>query len=95
MTQTFPGSPVITTHPVNHLVTVNMSVTLNCEGFGGRSPSFHWQTNNGGTWMQISNNNGKSLVVSNLEQSQQYRCVMSNELGTTRSNIATITVLSK
>ena len=33
--------------------------------------------------------------MSNLQESQQYRCVVSNEAGRTRSNVATITVLSK
>ena len=33
--------------------------------------------------------------MSNLRESQQYRCVVSNEAGGTRSNVATITVLSK
>ena len=45
--------------------------------------------------MNISNSNSRTLVVGTLEQSQQYRCVVSNEAGSTRSNVATVTVLSK
>ena len=45
--------------------------------------------------MIFSHNNSKRLVVSNLEHTQQYRCVVSNEAGSTRSDIATVTVLSK
>ena len=37
----------------------------------------------------------KTLVVGTLKHSQQYRCVVSNEAGTTRSNVATVTVLSE
>ena len=33
--------------------------------------------------------------MSNLQESQQYRCVVSNEAGGTRSNVATVTVLGK
>ena len=74
-----------------------MSVTLDCEGTGRGSITYQWETSNinGGQWMNISNSNNKTLVVGTLEQSQQYRCVVSNEAGSTRSNVATITVLSK
>ena len=91
----FTGPPTITTHPTSQLTNVSMSVTLDCEGIGRGSITYHWETSNinGGQWMNISNS--KTLVVRNLEQSQQYRCVVSNEAGSIRSNVATITVLSK
>ena len=44
---------------------------------------------------ELSDSNNKTLVVRKLEQSQQYRCVVSNEAGSNRSDVATITVLSK
>ena len=33
--------------------------------------------------------------MSNLQESQQYRCVVSNEAGVTSSNVVTVAVLSK
>ena len=74
-----------------------MTITLICEGTGGGSITYHWETSNinGGEWMNISDSNTKALTVRNLEQSQQYRCVVSNEAGSTRSDVAIITVLSK
>ena len=45
--------------------------------------------------MSISNSNDIRLSVTNLEKSRQYRCVVSNEAGSTRSNVATVNVLSK
>ena len=91
--------PTVTTHPTSHLANVSMSVTLACEGTddGEGSITYHWETSNinGGQWMNISNSNSKTLVVRNLEQSQRYRCVVSNEAGSTRSDVATVTVLSK
>ena len=74
-----------------------MSVTLNCEGTGRGSITYQWQTRNinGGQWSDISNRNNRRLVVNNLRESQQYRCVVSNEAGGTRSHVATVTVLSK
>ena len=97
MTQVSTGPPNITTHPTSQLTTVSMSVTLNCKGTGRGSITYQWQTRNinGGRWSDISNSNNKGLVVSNLQESQQYRCVVSNEAGRTRSNFATVTVLSK
>ena len=91
------GPPTITTHPTSQLTTVSMSVSLNCEGTGRGSITYQWQTRNinGGQWYDISNNNNRRLVVSNLQESQRYRCVVSNEAGRTRSNVATVTVLSK
>ena len=97
MTQVFAGPPTITTHPASHLTNVSISVTLDCGGTGRGSISYQWETsnNNGGQWMIISNSNSSTLVVGTLEESQQYRCVASNEAGITRSNVATVTVLSK
>ena len=94
MTQVSTGPPTITTHPTSQLTTVSMRVTLNCEGTGRGSITYQWQTRNinGGRW---SNSNNRRLVVSNLLESQQYRCVVSNKVGETRSNVATVTVLSK
>ena len=73
-----------------------MSVNLTCEGTSRGSITYRWEvkSSNGGEWMNISNSNN-TILVRNLEQSQQYRCVVSNEFGTTRSNTATINVLSK
>ena len=95
MTQVSTGHPTITTHPSSQLINISISVTLDCEGTGRGSITYQWETSNinGGQWMNISNS--RVLVVGSLEQSQQYRCVVSNEAGSTRSNVATVTVLSK
>ena len=97
MTQVSTGPPTITTHPTSQLTTVSMSVTLNCGGTDRGSITYQWQTRNinGGRWSDISNSNNRRFVVSNLQESQQYRCVVSNEAGGTSSNIAPVTVLSK
>ena len=78
------------------MTTVNKSVTLTCKGIGTEPITYHWKVKNinGGEWMNISNSNSTKLIR-NLEQSQQYRCVLSNEFDLIESNIATINVLSK
>ena len=97
MTQVSTGPPTIATHPSSQLINISISVTLDCEGTGTGSIIYYWETGNinGGLWMNIRNSNSKTLVVGTLEQSQQYRCVVSNEAGSTRSNVATVTVLSE
>ena len=91
--------PTITIQPASVVITVDTSVTLNCEGTGLGSITYQWQNYNinGGQWMNISNSNTTELVVEKLEQSQQYRCVISDEDGSTTvtSDNATVTVLSK
>ena len=74
-----------------------MSVILNCEGTGKGSITYQWQTRNlnGGQWRNITSSNNRRLVVSNLQESQQYSCVVSNEAGGDRSNVTTVTVFSK
>ena len=88
---------MVTTHPSSQLINISINITLDCEGTGRGSITYQWETSNinGGQWMNIIDSNNKTLVVGTLEQSQQYRCVVSNEAGSTRSNVATVTVLSK
>ena len=95
MTQVFTGPPAITTHPTSQLTNISTSVTIDCEGTGRGSITYQWETSNinGGQWMNISDSNSKTLVVRNSEQSQQYRCVVSNEAGSNRSNVATVIIL--
>ena len=95
--QLFTGPPTITTHPSSKLVTSNMSITLDCDGIGTEPISFYWESSiiNGEQWTNISNSNSRKLVGKILDDSEQYRCVASNDAGSTRSKIAVITVLSK
>ena len=98
MTQVFTGPPTIKIHPTSQLTNVSMSATLKCRATGRGSITYRWETSNinEGQWSVLSHRNSrKNLAVRNLEQSQQYRCVVSNEAGSTRSDVATITVLSE
>jgi len=97
MTQVFTGSPTIMSHPTSQLTNISMNITLDCEGTSRGSITYHWEIGNINEeqWVNISNSNSNKLVVRNLQYTQRYRCVVSNEAGSTRSNITTITVLSK
>ena len=84
-------------HPRSQCIAADASIYLHCEGTGGGSITYHWETSNinGGGWGIINDNNRQLLNLNGLEQSQQYRCIVSNEAGSTLSRVATITVLSK
>ena len=88
-------SPTITIHPTSLLTASGVSGTLNCEGAGKGLVMYQWETSNvnGGPWMKIGDS--KRLVVRSFEQPRQYRCMVTNEAGTVRSSIATVTTLSK
>ena len=71
------------------------SVTLNCEGIGGGSITYQWETSDitEDQWMEISNSNGEKLVIRKLDKSERYRCIASNEAGSTASNVSTVTLM--
>ena len=72
-----------------------MNVTLYCNVSSAVSVSFAWETTNGSSWERIPNTQNYSYVVTNIQQTQQYRCVAGNHAGALVSNAATIEVLSK
>ena len=89
--------PNIKTHPKSQLVTSYMSINLDCEGDGLGKIKYQWEyrKSNESQWMTIDNSNTTRLVVKNLQQSEQFRCIVSNEAGEIESEIGTLTVLSK
>ena len=96
MTQVFTGPPTITTHPSSQWVVAGENITLTCEGTGKGLIIYQWEASNikGEKWMNVSNDSAR-LDLTNLKQSQQYSCVVSNEAGGVRSNPAVITIFSK
>ena len=73
------------------------SVTLSCKGTGGGSITYQWETSEvvKDQWKEISNSNGEILVIRNLQKSERYRCIASNEAGSTVSVASTVTLLGK
>ena len=97
MTRVLTGPPIITTHPTSQWAVVGTNITLTCEGTGAGSVMYQWESSNikEEKWMEISDATNTRLDLNNLERSQQYRCVVSNEAGGARSKPAIITVLSE
>ena len=93
----FTGIPVIITHPSDEVTNATVSVTLNCEAAGGGLIMYNWGTSDitKDQWTLIGDSDGPTLVIRNLEKSEKYRCVASNDAGSTISNSSTVTFLSK
>ena len=72
-----------------------MTVSLYCN-VSGIKVSYVWErSSNGQKWSRVMNSNSYKYDVSNIQQSQQYRCIAGNDAGAPVSNAATIQVLSK
>lgn len=82
---------------MSHVVASNMEVTLSCEASSlDNSVQYHWERKNflDTTWTVIASARNTSFKPTSME-SQQYRCVASNDAGRTNSEVANITVLGK
>ena len=66
-----------------------MSVTLNCEGVGN-GINYKWEVIHTveGQWIPISHS--QTHVVTNLQDTRHFRCVVYNNAGKDDSNIATV-----
>ena len=93
----FTGPPVIIVHPGNKVINASMSTTLNCKGTGGGSIVYKWEYKSidEGQWKSIDDSNTEKLVIRNLQQSEKYRCLVSNQAGRTVSNTSTVILMSK
>ena len=93
----FTGIPIIITHPSDQVTNATVSVTLNCQAAGGGSMRYNWETTDiaKDQWITIGDSNGPTLVIRNLEKSEKYRCIASNDAGSTISNSSTVSFLGK
>lgn len=90
--------PVITTHPMNVLVSLrygNESAIFSCEADGGSGVQYNWfsKTNDGEVMMlgEISTTLMLSPVIVEMNNTQYY-CVASNNSGNVTSTTGSLTV---
>ena len=93
----FIGIPVIITHPSDEVTNTTVSVTLSCEATGGGSIMYYWETSDitKDQWTLLGESDGPTLVIRNLEKSEKYRCIASNDAGSAISNSSTVSFLGK
>ena len=94
MTQVFTGPPTITTPLTDQVIKSNRRVTLVCTASGGGTIEYQWQKYSNGLWVNISNSNTAVYKTDRLTESNQFRCVVSNEAGQVTS-VTMILVLGK
>ena len=89
----FTGIPVIITHPTDEVINAT-SITLTCKATGGGSIKYWWEASDiiKDEWMILGSS--ETLVIRG-DKSEKYRCVASNEAGTTRSNVSIVNFLSE
>ena len=90
--------PVIAQHPMNitiNLVNDTTSVSLTCEADG--ASSYNWERQNGDIPSDSIGMNTNTLTLINLqpEDAGNYRCVATNDSGSSASDYANIAINGK
>ena len=96
----FTDLPEVTIYPESQTKAEGENVTLSCNVAGNPSPTISWSRSGSplNTTGRISFLDGKKqLTITNVKRtdSGEYRCVASNSLGNTTSNVATLNVQCK
>ena len=97
ITGTVKYAPAITTQPTSQTVTEGETATFTVEASGTELLSYQWQqsTDNGNSWTNIDSANAAEYATGQTTTSMngyQYRCMVSNSVGSVESNAATLTV---
>ena len=92
------GAPNITTPPQNVVVVEGQNASFTVIYSAYPAPTFQWQisTSGGGRWSNIKGANSATYDISGTTgrmSGNQYRVILTNYLGTTTSDPATLTVM--
>ena len=91
--QLHTGPPTITIQPTSQLSTIGMTIILNCKGIGRGSLTYRWEQRQQGNRWGTSGSNSSTLTIRNIQNSNEFRCTVSIEAGSTTSHPAGITIL--
>ena len=57
---------------------------------------YHWESRGiNDSWAVITNSNNKTSIIKDIHKPEQYRCVVSNEVGRVTSNPAMVRILGR
>ena len=95
-TLTVKSLPVITTQPASTTVNAGEKVTFKVEATNATSYQWYYRASSSGTWDTIKNNGTNTSYSINTTKAKhsgyQYRCLVSNDVGSVMSDTATLTV---
>ncbi len=89
------AAPTITNQPESTSTCSGTSVLFVVNGTASSTPTFQWQVQNVGStaWNSTgTNSNTLSFTVGNVDNGKKYRVRISDNTGTSTSNVATLTV---
>ncbi|MCX8080601.1 MAG: T9SS type A sorting domain-containing protein [Bacteroidia bacterium] len=98
---TLPGAPTVVTHPSNTGGCPGGTVNFVCDGQPTTGVTYQWQENTGTGFTNLTNSamyNGvttKTLTINGILATMngyQYRCVLTNSVGSVNTNSALLTV---
>jgi hypothetical protein len=99
--ETAATGPTIDTHPSNATVTAPATANFTVAATtSGGTLTYQWQVDTGGGWGNVSTGTGgatnsyTTAATSTADNGDQYRCVVTDDNGSTNSNAATLTVNS-
>lgn len=96
-----PGAPSVVTHPSNTGGCPGNTVTFVCSGQPSTGVSYQWQENTGTGFTNLTNSamfngvNTQTLTINGILATMngyQYRCVLTNSVGSVNTNSALLTV---
>jgi len=95
------GPPMIATQPTNQAVYPGKNVTISVVAQGTPTLTYSWKFNNGAPTspnVDPTTTNTPNLVINNIQSANgtlgQYKCLISNDYGSTNSSPATLTLLT-
>ena len=84
------GPPIIIQpQRVKEVPLKHLTITLQCRATGNGSLNYYWERKDSGNWVTVNNNNNRiSYFITGT--SGQYRCNVTNEVGSVLSPVITI-----
>ncbi|MBR5342904.1 MAG: leucine-rich repeat protein [Oscillospiraceae bacterium] len=98
-TLTILSKPTITTQPASVTSLPDKTVTFTVAATGATSYQWQYRKSSSGTWANSSQTGAKTatltVTATTARNGYQYRCKVTNSVGTETSNAATLTVMPK
>ena len=66
----------------------SLTITLQCRAVGDGSLKYYWERKNSGNWVIVNNNNSVPYIITGT--TGQYRCNVTNEVGSVISPVITV-----